>query len=755
MRVEDWLGKNNEIGCNIWQNKYRFEKETFDAWLDRISQGNNAVKQLIIDKKFLFGGRILANRGLTEKGVKITYSNCYVIEPPEDNIESIYETAGRLARTYSYGGGCGLDISKLAPRGAKVNNSAKQTSGAVSFMQTYSDVTEQIGQNGRRGALMISLDCHHPDLEEFIDVKTDLSKVNKANISIRFTDDFMQAVEKNQKFKLEFIRDETQEKITKTVDARSVFMKLAENNWNFAEPGCLFWDRIENYNLLANTDEFHYAGTNPCAEEPLPAGGSCLLGSMNLSAFVKYDDTSKPYFDYSDFKRSVEIAVTALNEVLDEGLPLHPLQEQRNSVRDWRQIGLGIMGLADMLIKLGVKYGSAESLSLCDDLGRMMAETALLQSSKLASKHKPFPKCNMDEIVGTQFFADNVTDSETYNTIYHRGLYNSQLLTIAPTGTLSTMLGISGGIEPIFASYYVRKTESLHGKDVYYKVYTPIFENYMSEHNIKDEDDLPEYFITSKQLNYKDRICMQATWQKHIDASISSTVNVPNDFTVEDTFNLYMYAWKQGLKGVTIFRDGCKRIGVLTTDESKAVSDSLEKRGEWHKKASDTRYDEIKLHIGCGKIILFVGWSDKEQAIQDFFVKRSGTGGCAKLLESTAIAMSGILRYGGNLESISKAFNGIDTCPSFASARSSGRKLSPGNSCGQTMLRALQNYVQEHTRKDIPVESDKKKLLSNKYIEENEFDVKKIQFCKFCGAQLPNTGGCQTCPNCGETCCEN
>lgn len=264
MNVQDWLGKDNQLGIDIWERKYRYNNETFDEWLDRVSGGNKLVKQLIIDKKFLFGGRILSNRGLHKDNYKVTYSNCYVITPPEDNIESIFECASKLARTFSYGGGCGIDISKLAPCGAKVNNTAKSTSGAASFMDLYSLVTGLIGQNGRRGALMISLDCHHPDIENFIDIKQDLNKVTSANISIRFTDDFMKAVVEDNDFTLSFTRPETNETITKTVKAREIFKKLADNNWDMGEPGCLFWDRISDYNLLSNTPEFEYAGTNPC-----------------------------------------------------------------------------------------------------------------------------------------------------------------------------------------------------------------------------------------------------------------------------------------------------------------------------------------------------------------------------------------------------------------------------------------------------------------------------------------------------------
>ena len=264
MELKEWLGEDNQLGIDIWTKKYQYKGETLDEWFNRVSNGNEELKRLIKEKKFLFGGRILANRGLNNFGEKVTYSNCYVITPPDDSIESIFECASELARTYSYGGGCGIDISKLAPRGAKVNNTAKETSGSVSFMDLYSLITGLIGQSGRRGALMLSISCDHPDLEEFIGVKSDLDRVTKANISVRITDDFMKAVKNKEMFTLSFTRKETGETITKEVNAYDIFHKLCEMNWDYAEPGMLYWDEIENYNLLSCDNEFSYAGTNPC-----------------------------------------------------------------------------------------------------------------------------------------------------------------------------------------------------------------------------------------------------------------------------------------------------------------------------------------------------------------------------------------------------------------------------------------------------------------------------------------------------------
>ena len=365
MELKDW--GLDTLGNDIWRKKYQQNNESFDQWLDRVSGGDKEVRQLIVDKKFLFGGRILASRGVTDR--KVTYSNCYVLPQVEDSIEGIYDTAKHLARTFSYGGGVGIDISNLRPKGSPVNNAAKTTSGAVSFMDTFSQVSSVIGQAGRRGALMISMDCYHPDIEDFIDAKKNTNKLEGCNISVRTDGDFI----KNS----------------------SLMHKLAENNWDYAEPGILYWDNINKHNLLSEyieNGEFEYAGVNPCAEEPLPAGGSCLLGAINLSEFVVAPFTENAVFDIPEFKKAVRIAVRALNDVLDEGLELHPLEIQRKTVSEWRQIGLGIMGFADMLIKMGIAYGSEESLRMIDIIGKHMNEAGLLASSELAEEKGSFDK---------------------------------------------------------------------------------------------------------------------------------------------------------------------------------------------------------------------------------------------------------------------------------------------------------------------------------------------------------------------------
>ncbi|MDR1404363.1 MAG: adenosylcobalamin-dependent ribonucleoside-diphosphate reductase [Candidatus Methanoplasma sp.] len=748
MEVEEWLGEYNRLGIDIWQKKYCYNGETFDQWLDRVSEGDGDIREMIKEKKFLFGGRILANRGLHKTGLKITLSNCYVVTPPEDSIESIFECAGKLARTFSYGGGVGIDLSKLAPRGAKINNTASETSGAVSFTDLYSMVTGLIGQHGRRGALMLSISCEHPDLEEFMYVKTDVDRVTKANMSIRMTDKFMECVRNKENFVQKFRRPETKDAIEKNLNAYEFFKKLCYANWDFGEPGCLYWDRIESWNLLSEFPDYHYAGTNPCAEEPLPAGGSCLLGSMNMAAFV-----NDGKFDEDDFRKTIRICVRGLNDVLDEGLPLHPLQEQRDSVRDWRQIGLGIMGLADMLIKLELEYGTMEAMDFCHRIGFIMADTAIQESAVLAKENGKFPKCNTELIMQSPYFLENTTE-ETRELVQKYGLRNSQLLTIAPTGTLSTMIGVSGGIEPIFANSYERRTVSLSDHDEYYKVYTPVVKEYMDRHGISDENNLPRFFITAQNLDYKQRLNLQGTWQMHIDASISSTVNLPNDFPETEVYGLYMYAWQIGCKGVTVFRDGCKRLGILSAKEKEsekeeeAESGKRKKRGFVDNVADDVVGKKRKLMTGCGSLHCTAFFDPHSGELLEAYLNKGSTGGCNNFMIGLSRMISLAARSGCDINSIVDQLKSCGSCPSYVVRTFTKRDTSKGSCCPMAIGRALLDMHNEMQRevKGITFEAEN---------EENAAKAKStVNPCPKCGDELQFQGGCNICKSCGWTKCD-
>lgn len=567
-RNKPWV--MDDLQKDILYKKYVFQGEGFDGFIERVGYKNPAIQKMLRKKNFSPAGRILAGRRLFEHDKKITYSNCFVITPPEDNLESIFETAKMMARTYSYGGGCGTSLGNLRPRNSTVNNSAKETTGAVSFMDLYSMTTGLIGQQGRRGALMLTMPISHPDIIEFVNVKTDLSKVTFANISMMITDDFMQAVEDDTVWNMDFTVKDTGEVIHRHTQARDLFRLIAKNNWDYGEPAMLFWDRVESYHINSENPKMKYTSTNPCGEKPLNDGGSCLLASMNLASYVENGE-----FMIEKFKKGVSEGIAYLDDVLEEGIALLPLEEQKKSAIEFRQIGLGIMGLSDALIKLELKYGDDESLYVSDIIAHEMINTALQTSALRARDLGKYPAYDEKAILASKFIQE-VASEETLEMIKLYGLRNAELLSIAPTGSIGTMYGVSGGIEPIYAISYTRESQSLGDNgSKYYKVYTPIAKEYMDSHGLTREDELPDFFVTSSTVDIKKRIKMQATWQKHIDAGISSTVNLPKSATVQDVEDVYMFAWKEGLKGVTVFRDGCKRLGILTTEGDNNEDESL------------------------------------------------------------------------------------------------------------------------------------------------------------------------------------
>lgn len=743
MEVKDWLGKDNKIGIDIWENKYRHNNETFNEWLDRVSNGNESIKRLILEKKFLFGGRILTNRGTETKS---TFSNCYVIPSPEDNLESIFDTAKEMARTYSYGGGVGIDLGKLAPRGAKVNNAAKESSGAVSFMDLYSLVTGLISQSKRRGALMLSMPVDHPDIEEFIDVKNNLDKVNFANISVRITDAFMKAVENNEDFETTFVRNATGEEITKTVNAKDLFRRIAENNWRTGEPGILFWDTIEGNNIVSEDDNIHYAGVNPCGEEPLIPYGACLLGSMNLSEYVVNPFSDNSYFDFDQFESDVGIATRELNRVLEEGAMSHPLKNQVLTCLKYRQIGLGIFGLADMLIKLSIAYSSARARKLCDKIANSMAVEAIVSSAVLASELGKFDGMNIEDTLKSPYL-NRICDGELMSYIRENGLRNSQILTIAPTGTISTMLGVSGGIEPIYANSYIRTTKSLYNKDVEYKVYTPIVEQYMKKFDIENEKDLPAFFVTAKDIHWQERVDMQATWQKYIDASISSTVNLPNDATVEEIEEIYKYAWKSGLKGITVFRDGCERKGILSenTNDKKEEDIAEMNRGIIKKIGNDAIGLERHLTTGCGSLHCSAFFDRNTGELLETYLSKGSKGGCLSSLSGISRLISLAARGGISIENIIDQLNSSIQCSAYSVRKAVSKDTSKGNCCPAAVGNAL-----------IEMYNEMQDLIANDFTytpKEEKEENDEVNKCPSCSEPLIFEGGCVVCKACGWSKC--
>ena len=777
MEVKDWL--TSDLSVNIYENKYRHDDETLDEFLERVTNGDKEIQQLILEKRFTYGGRILANRGLQKEGRKITYSNCYVLAPPEDNIESIYETCGKLARTFSASGGVGIDISKLRPKGAPVNNAAKTTSGAVSFMSTFSQVAEVIGMNGRRAAEMISIDVSHPDIEDFVDIKTDLNAVTKANISVKINKDFINAVEKKEKYACKFTLEDGST-IVKYIDADKLMDKIAKNNHSMGEPGVLYWDRIQNYNLIQHFEDFEYAGVNPCAEESLPAGGSCLLGSINLSEFILNPFTRNAKFDYDTFAKVVKKAVFALNDVLIEGLPLHPLKEQRESVAKYKQIGLGIMGLADALIKLGITYGSSESLLIIENIGTVLLYNALISSNEYAKieGNTPFDNYDADKIFNSDIIQNLIKNLNYYEVIklktaIQEGLFNSQLLTIPPSGSIANLFNTSFGMEPNFAFKYTRKTESLHDENVYYTVEPKIVEDYRKVTGNKGE--LPDYFITTHQLDPFNRVDVQATIQKYIDASISSTVNLPESATVEEVKAIYLYGAEKGVKGLTIFRNNCERMGILTVDDNKEKEEGLtpvEKAKSLLNFGDTILVDDSvigikrKLKTGCGSLHCTFYFCPETGELREVFLDKGSSGGCLSLLNAMSRLASLCARKGAPVEEIADQLQSVLVCPSYAVAKYKDKNTSKGSSCASAVAIALLDAHEQFKEEFIDFDDDteieiktvkktqpvKAKITSVKKVENSEEDY--YMTCPECGEKaLLKTEGCVSCMNCSWTRC--
>ena len=731
MQEQEWLN-NNQLSLDIWNNKYRYENESFDSWLDRVSDGNSNVREEILNKRFIFGGRILANRGIPRR---TTLSNCYVIPPVEDNLESIFNSAAELARTYSLGGGCGIDVSKLRPKGAKVNNAAKTTSGCTSFMDFFSYVTGLIGQEGRRGALMISIDCAHPDLEEFINLKSNLDTCTKANISVRVSDEFMNAVKNNLPWKLSYTSEH--ETIEKTVNAKDIFMLLAKRNWEMAEPGILYWDRITNYNLVNEDPKFSFAGTNPCAEEPLPAYGACLLGSINLAEFVLNSFTEESCIDLPKLINTTKIAIRALNDVLDEGIPLHPLKGQQECARNWRQIGLGTMGLGDMLIKLGIKYGSDESLSIINKIFKTIATTSVLTSLELAKEKGCYPMCDTEALLKSSFLQELNLDESILEQIETYGLANSQLLTCAPTGSIGTMLQVSTGVEPNFAFSYQRRTISLNKEETYYTVDADIVTQYKKS---TGNNVLPDYFVSSADINPIRRIEVQAALQRWIDASISSTINLPNSTTVEEVADIYFQAWKHGLKGVTIWRDGCQRQGILTTTKT------LE-RGEIIKADDNCIGLKRSLVTGCGTLHCEAFFDPTTGDLRECYLSKGSTGGCNNFMIGLSRMISLAARGGIDVYNILDQLKSCGTCPSYAVRKATKNDVSKGSSCPVAVGNALRDM---HNEILCRLESCNQENISVNQVEEDS----SLEKCPKCGDKsLIHTDGCIQCTSCGYSKC--
>ena len=711
----EWLEKN-QLSYDIWDKKYRVNNESFDQWLDRVSGKDGDIRRLIKEKKFLFGGRTLANRG-TDKG---SFSNCYSHGYIEDSLDGIMDAAKNIAMTFKAQGGQGLSLSKIRPKGAMIGGKFK-SDGIVPFMEIFNTVTESVSQGGsRKGALLMSLDINHPEAETFMTIKSDLKKINKANLSMEIGNGFMWDV------------------ISGGEEANRKFNLLCEQACKYAEPGVIYTGMFRNYNLMEKVDEYQIETCNPCGEQPLPKHGACNLASINLSAYVLNPYTQDVTFDYDALTHDMYNIVRAMDDVLEENLPNHALPEQREMAEKYRNVGIGVMGIHDMFIKFGFKYGGKQSVVLLEDIMGIIFRSAVHASVELASQRGSCPgydsKIWDSKIIQTAFQKEQIELFKNVNL-----LRNCSLISVAPCGSIGTMLNVSTGIEPWFATHYTRNTKSLNGEqETSYKVWAPVVKEAM------DRNWFHDTIVTANDIDYESRINIQAAVQKYCDTAISSTLNLPKTTTPSDIRKIYIKAWEAGLKGITVYVDG-SRDPILSTEntpvveekESKTTFNTIEPVS---RKTIGTTYGATHCKkCACGTLYITTNL-DKDGNLVEVFTHTSKGGICQANLNAVTRMISMSLRAGVKIDEIEDQLKSIH-CPACQMAKAKGHEID-GMSCPDIMSRTIKEFKDSHWA-----------VCKQNKAEENKTVKNGGNKCPECGAEIINTGGCVSCPSCGWSRC--
>jgi ribonucleoside-diphosphate reductase alpha chain len=562
------------IAEQIWDMKYRFKEadgtpidgSVEDSWR-RIARALAEVEAdpllwegefyaALEGFKFLPAGRITAGAGT---GRSVTLFNCFVMGTVPDTMEGIFTALKEAALTMQQGGGIGYDFSTIRPKGAEVKGVAADASGPLSFMDVWDAMCRTIMSAGsRRGAMMATMRCDHPDIEGFIEAKRDPARLRMFNLSVLVTDAFMAAVKADGPWELVFGG-----RVYKTVEARDLWNKIMRSTFDYAEPGVIFIDRINTMNNLGYVETI--AATNPCGEQPLPPYGACLLGSINLPTLVKDAFEAHSSMDMKALDHLVRVAVRAMDNVVDASR--FPLPEQQAEAKAKRRIGLGVTGLADALLMVGLRYGSVEAAKVTELWMHAIARAAYLASVDLAKEKGAFPLFDAEGFLASGNMAQ--MDTDVREAIAKHGIRNALLTSVAPTGTISLYAGnVSSGIEPVFAYAYTRKVLQKDGSRTEEEVVDYAVRLWREKHG---DAPLPDHFVNAQTLPPLDHVRMQAAAQKWVDSSISKTINCPEDISFDDFKEVYMAAWDQGCKGCTTYRPNDVTGSVLTVSEKAAT----------------------------------------------------------------------------------------------------------------------------------------------------------------------------------------
>ncbi|MGR3525924.1 MAG: adenosylcobalamin-dependent ribonucleoside-diphosphate reductase [Paracoccaceae bacterium] len=745
------------ISEQIWDMKYRFkqadgtpiDRSVEDTWR-RIARSLAQVEQdsalwedkfyaALEDFKYLPAGRITAGAGT---GRRVTLFNCFVMGTIPDSMAGIFDMLKEAALTMQQGGGIGYDFSTIRPRGADVLGVAADASGPLSFMDVWDAMCRTIMSAGsRRGAMMATMRCDHPDIEAFITAKSDAARLRMFNLSVLITDPFMEAVKADAAWDLQF-----DGKVYHTVQARDLWNKIMKSTYDFAEPGVIFIDRINAANNLNYVETI--AATNPCGEQPLPPYGACLLGSINMARLVTDPFGKKARLDPKALTDLVAVAVRMMDNVVDASR--FPLDAQAQEAQAKRRIGLGVTGLADALLMVGLRYGSEEAARQTEEWLHAIARAAYLASVDLAKEKGAFPLFDAERYLAAGNM--QMMDDDVREAIRTHGIRNALLTSIAPTGTISLYAGnVSSGIEPVFAYAYKRKVLQKDGSRTEEEVVDYAVQMWRETFG---DAPLPDYFVNAQTLAPLDHVRMQAAAQKWVDSSISKTINCPEDISFDDFKEVYMAAYESGCKGCTTYRPNDVTGSVLS------VSETTEKTPE-----ADQGADVIYMSEPLDRPQALEGntyklkWPDSEHAIYltvndiiinghrrpfEVFINSKNMEHFAWTVALTRM-ISAVFRRGGDVSFVVEELKAVFDPRGGAWM---GGKYIP------SILAAIGGVIERHMISIGFIEGEGMGLKTDPQANVVGFDTPRGKACPSCGQyEMRMVEGCMTCASCGHSKC--
>ncbi len=747
----------------IWDMKYRFKDPdgapkdltVEDSWR-RVARSLAEVEEdskhwedvfygALEDFKFLPAGRIAAGAGT---GRRVTLFNCFVMGTIPDDMNGIFDALREAALTMQQGGGIGYDFSTIRPKGADVKGVGADASGPLSFMDVWDAMCRTIMSAGsRRGAMMATMRCDHPDIEDFIAAKADAARLRMFNLSVLMTDDFMAAVKADGSWDLKF-----DGKVYHTIQARDLWNRIMQATYDFAEPGVIFIDRINAANNLQYAETI--SATNPCGEQPLPPYGACLLGSINMARLVSEPFEDAAALDEDALQDLVATAVRMMDNVVDASK--FPLEAQLQEAKAKRRIGLGVTGLADALLMVGLRYGSEEAARQTEDWLRAIARAAYLASVQLAKEKGAFPLFDADEYLASGTM--QTMDEDVRAAVREHGIRNALLTSIAPTGTISLYAGnVSSGIEPVFAYSYTRKVLQRDGSRSEEEVVDYAVQLWREKYG---DADLPEHFVNAQTLAPLDHVKMQAAAQKWVDSSISKTINCPADISFEAFKDVYMEAWDTGCKGCTTYRPNDVTGSVLSVsenadkvpDENPAIasaeggevvymSEPLDRPNELEGATYKLKWPDSNhaIYVTVNDIVL----NGRRQPFE-VFINSKNMEHFAWTVALTRM-ISAVFRRGGDVSFVVEELKAV--FDPRGGAWMNGKYI-------PSILAAIGGVLEQHLVAIGFLEGEGMGLKSDPQAQVVNLDTLKGPACPSCGQfDMRMVEGCMTCASCGHSKC--